>query len=266
MTGSTGQERKTAALSGDRDFVLPPMAEERRIVTMIYKVDSLLHKRQEAILLGDEFLKAMFIDVFGDPLTNPLGWPTQRLASLGELDGAVSEYRPQNELAIPGGDNPLIETIDIANCDGYIRAFSNKYSVKGLKESKLWPKGTLCITITANTVKSGILLFPACFSDDVIGFSAFDRTTVEYVRFWLSFVQKKIKAIAPASAQNDIHLATLRELQIPVPSSDRTERFATVVSKIERIREAQRLARHESENLIKALKQQLIDNQLRLHQ
>lgn len=238
-------------------FTPPELAQQQRIAAVLDRADSLRRKRQEAIRLANEFLKATFIDLFGDPVTNSRGWPTQPLESLGTLDRGVSKHRPRNDPRLLGGDYPLIQTGDVANCDGYVRAFTSTYSEMGLKQSKLWPAGTLCITIAANIAKTGILLFPACFPDSVVGFSAADRPTVEYVRFWLSFLQQTLEANAPASAQKNINLAILRELQIPVPPRDRVERFASAVDKVEAIRKAQRLAVNEGQKLYQALERTL---------
>lgn len=242
----------------EHSIKLPTLDEQQRITSILGKADRLRHKRQQAIRLADDFLRATFIDLFGDPVTNSHGWPTQPLKSLGTLDRGVSKHRPRNDPSLLGGDYPLIQTGDVANCDGYIRAFTSSYSEKGLKQSKLWPAGTLCITIAANIAKTGILLFPACFPDSVVGFSAADRATVEYVRFWLSFLQQTLEANAPASAQKNINLAILRELQIPVAPRDRVERFAAAVDKVEAIRKAQRLAVDEGQKLNRALEHTLL--------
>lgn len=239
-------------------FTPPDLAEQQRIAAVLDRADSLRRKRQEAIRLTDEFLRATFIDLFGDPVTNSHGWSTQPLASLGTLDRGVSKHRPRNDPSLLGGDYPLIQTGDVANCDGYIRNFTSTYSEKGLKQSKLWPAGTLCVTIAANIAKTGVLLFPACFPDSVVGFSATDRPTVEYVRFWFSFLQKTLEANAPASAQKNINLAILRALEIPVPTRDRVERFANAVDKVEGIRKAQRLALDEGQKLNRALEHVLL--------
>lgn len=237
---------------------LPQIKEQQRIAAVLDHADCLRRKRQEAIRLADEFLRALFMDLFGDPVTNSLGWPVQRLAMLGDLDRGVSKHRPRNDPSLLGGDYPLIQTGDVANCDGYIRSFTSTYSEKGLKQSKQWPVGTLCITIAANIAKTGILLFPACFPDSVVGFRAADHATVEYVRFWLSFLQQTLETNAPASAQKNINLAILRELQVPVPPRELVERFAAAVKKVESIRTTQRLALSESQQLANALEHKLL--------
>lgn len=61
---------------------LPPLAEQKRIAAILDKADAIRHKRQQAIKLADEFLRATFLDMFGDPVTNPKGWARSSLAKL----------------------------------------------------------------------------------------------------------------------------------------------------------------------------------------
>ncbi|WP_342113987.1 restriction endonuclease subunit S [Pseudoduganella sp. OTU4001] len=237
---------------------LPGLDEQKHITSILDKADSLRRKRQEAVLLADEFLRAVFIDMFGDPVANPKGWQVKRLADLGSLDRGISKHRPRNDPSLLGGAHPLIQTGEVANCDGYIRSYTSTYSDKGLLQSKLWPTGTLCITIAANIAKTGILLFPACFPDSVVGFTASTHATVEYVRFWLSFLQKTLEANAPESAQKNINLAILRDLQVPVPPIDLILKFADIVSATESIRIEQRKALQESHALLSSLQHELL--------
>lgn len=240
------------------ELQIPDLPEQIRVRTIIDKAVGLRHKRREALHLADDLLRAVFIDMFGDPVSNPKGWPVMRLDELGTLDRGVSKHRPRNDPSLLGGKHPLIQTGEVANCDGYIRSYTNTYSDKGLSQSKLWPAGTLCITIAANIAKTGILLFPACFPDSVVGFSAEDTSTIEYVRFWLSFLQKTLEANAPESAQKNINLAILRELEIPVPPTYLIEKFAAIVLATETIRVSQQIALRESSAVILALLDELI--------
>ena len=53
---------------------LPPLTEQKRIAAILDKADAIRRKRQAAIKLADDFLRATFLDMFGDPVTNPKGW------------------------------------------------------------------------------------------------------------------------------------------------------------------------------------------------
>ena len=100
----------------------------------------------------------------------------------------------------------MVQTGDVANCDGYIRSYSSTYSDLGLHQSKKWPAGTFCITIAANIAKDRYFNFDACFPDSVVGFRSDDPAIVEFVRIWLSFLQKTLEDNAPESAQKNINL------------------------------------------------------------
>ena len=62
------------------------------------------------------------------------------------------------------------------NAGLYITSYNSTYSELGLRQSKLWKKGTLCITIAANIAKTSILEFDACFPDSIVGFIANEKT------------------------------------------------------------------------------------------
>jgi type I restriction enzyme, S subunit len=88
--------------------------------------------------------------MFGDPVRNEKGWEVCNLNELGSLDRGVSKARPRNSPELLGGIYPLIQTGDVTNSGIYITAYKQTYSELGLKQSKLWPKGTMLITIAAN--------------------------------------------------------------------------------------------------------------------
>jgi len=69
------------------EIPLPPLKEQKRIAAILGKADSLRRKRQQAIQLADQFLHAVFLDMFGDPVTNPKGWEIVNLASFTSVQG-----------------------------------------------------------------------------------------------------------------------------------------------------------------------------------
>lgn len=76
---------------------LPPLPEQRRIAAILDKADALRAKRREAIAKLDQLLQSVFLDMFGDPVTNPKGWPIVELGSL------ISDG-PQNGIYKPASD------------------------------------------------------------------------------------------------------------------------------------------------------------------
>jgi type I restriction enzyme S subunit len=61
------------------EIPLPPIASQRRIANILDKADEIIRKRKEAIALTEQLQKSIFLDMFGDPVTNPKGWEVKRL-------------------------------------------------------------------------------------------------------------------------------------------------------------------------------------------
>lgn len=214
------------------ELPLPTIEEQRRIASILDAADALRTKRRQALEKLESLTQSIFIDMFGDPVVNSREWPLADLQDLGTLDRGVSKHRPRNDPSLLGGAWPLIQTGEVAGSGGYIDRFESTYSDLGLAQSRLWPAGTLCITIAANIAKTGILQFEACFPDSVVGFTATDRGTIEYVRSVLNFLQPALEKQAPESAQKNINLKVLRELKVPVPPNDLRAKFAERVDAV----------------------------------
>lgn len=247
-----------------KDIEIPilPLAEQQRIAEVLDRAEALRAKRRAALAELDALTQAIFLDMFGDPVLNPKGWEMVKLASVGALDRGVSKHRPRNAPELLGGKHPLVQTGEVANCDGYIRSYTSTYSDIGLKQSKMWSAGTLCITIAANIAKTGILMFDACFPDSVVGFRAPNSATVEFVRVWLSFLQKTLEDNAPESAQKNINLALLRGLDVPLPPLSLQQQFAWRIAAVEKLKAAHRTSLAELDALFASLQHRAFRGEL----
>jgi type I restriction enzyme S subunit len=98
-----------------------------------------------------------------------------------------------------------------------IKAFTQSYSDAGLGQSKLWPAGTVCITIAANIAASGILQFDACFPDSIVGLTPIDEDVGAYTEYFIRTARQNLDRFAPATAQKNINLDTLNALAVPLP-------------------------------------------------
>lgn len=219
---------------------LPPLAEQRRIVDILDRAAAIQRLRKAAEEKAREIIPALFVDMFGDPATNPKGWPTKRLDEVAQVDRGKSRHRPRDEKKLYGGEYPFIQTSEVANSGGIITAYAATYSEFGLAQSKLWPIGTLCVTIAANIAKTGILQFAACFPDSVVGITRGRDTNNEYLQAWVAFLQPTLEAQAPQLAQKNINLEILRTLSVPMPPKAFQDRFADMC---QRVRATQALKR-----------------------
>lgn len=172
--------------------------------------------------------------MFGDPVSNSFGLSEATLPELGEFGRGVSKHRPRNDPKLLGGEYPLIQTGDVANAGLYITSYNSTYSELGLKQSKMWDKGTLCITIAANIAKTAILEFDACFPDSVVGFTANEKTSNVFIHYWFSFFQAILESQAPESAQKNINLKILSELKVIVPEKEKQNEFVEFIKQVDK--------------------------------
>ena len=234
---------------------IPSMEEQKKIAGSLQKADELIALRKEQRAKLDQLVKSRFIEMFGDPVSNSKNLPELTLPELGEFGRGVSKHRPRNDPKLLGGEYPLIQTGEVANSELYITSFENTYSELGLKQSKMWKSGTLCITIAANIAKTAILTFDACFPDSVVGFKANDKTNNIFIHYWFSFFQAILEAQAPESAQKNINLKVLSELKIIVPPIEQQNKFVAFVEQTDKSKLAIQQSLDKMELLKKALMQ-----------
>ncbi|HCJ9853152.1 TPA: restriction endonuclease subunit S [Escherichia coli] len=137
------------------------------------------------------------------PFELPEGWEWSYLSDIGILARGRSKHRPRNDPTLyADGTIPLVQTGDVARSNGCINTYSALYNQLGLSQSKLWNKGTLCITIAANIADSGILNFDACFPDSVVGFTPYENEIpVLYFHYFMMTIKSTLEKFAPSTAQ-----------------------------------------------------------------
>jgi type I restriction enzyme S subunit len=257
--GGVGLQHVTKGMLEDLMLWIPSRVEQDRIVRLLDDAQALRGLRSKADERSAAIEPALFNEMFGSPSSE---WPTDRLANLGALDRGKSRHRPRDEPSLLGGPYPFIQTGDVANSSGKIVTFTNTYSELGLAQSRLWPAGTLCITIAANIGKSAVLCFDACFPDSIVGFTPNDRVNVEFIQAWLRTQQPRLEEQAPQSAQKNINLRTLRELELRVPPVMLQNEFATYVAAIHALRAAQSSCRKRLDDLFHSLVQQSFEGEV----
>jgi type I restriction enzyme S subunit len=116
--GSSGSMPKiSGAKLREMRIPIPPISEQRRIAAILDEADLLRRKRREALGLLDELLRSAFLEMFGDPVTNPRGWPTLRLDEVSDIASGVTKGRK-----LDGRQTVTVPYMRVANVqDGHIR-------------------------------------------------------------------------------------------------------------------------------------------------
>lgn len=153
------------------------------------------------------------------PFDLPNGWCFTKLAELGEFGRGKSKHRPRNEPKLfQNGIYPLVQTGEVSRADWVINEYHSKYSDFGLAQSKMWPKNTLCITIAANIADAAILGFDACFPDSVVGLVCNEENVkIDYIMYFMKTARSDLIKFAPATAQKNINLEILSQINVPIP-------------------------------------------------
>lgn len=154
-----------------------------------------------------------------------------KLSELGAVGRGKSKHRPRNDPQLFGGEYPFIQTGDVKHAPLYVNSHSQTYNEKGLEQSKLWPAGTLCITIAANIADTAILSYPACFPDSVIGFNAYEGVAdTKYVKYCLDTFQLQMRSISQGTTQDNMSLEKLLSIKFPVPGIEQQRKVAAILT------------------------------------
>jgi type I restriction enzyme, S subunit len=141
------------------------------------------------------------------------------LDQLGSLSRGRSRHRPRDAAFLYGGPFPFVQTGDVKRAGLYLTEYEQTYSEAGLAQSRLWPAGTLCITIAANIADTAILGIDACFPDSVIGFTADpEKADTRFVKYLFDGVLKtKFQSFTQGAAQDNLSQEKLLSIKFPVP-------------------------------------------------
>lgn len=201
------------------EIPVPPLPEQQRIVSILDRAFAAIDKAKANAEQNLQNGKELFESYLQGIVSNGDQWEKKTLAQIAKTFGrGKSKHRPRNWKGLYGGDYPFIQTGDIRNSKHYITEYSQTYNEVGLAQSKLWPAGTICITIAANIAETGVLTFDACFPDSVIGIEVNEKVADrEFVEYLLQSFKVRIQALGKGSAQANINLGTFENELFPFP-------------------------------------------------
>ncbi|MFM7853281.1 MAG: restriction endonuclease subunit S, partial [Flammeovirgaceae bacterium] len=147
-------------------------------------------------------------------------WEKKKLQDVAKVFGrGKSKHRPRNWEGLYGGDYPFIQTGEVRNASKYISSYTQTYNEVGLAQSKLWKKGTICITIAANIAETAILDFDACIPDSIIGFEVDEKKAdLNFAYYLLQYFKAELQKLGKGSAQDNINLGTFENQYFPFPT------------------------------------------------
>lgn len=156
------------------------------------------------------------------------------LADIGSVSRGRSRHRPRDDRRLYGGPYPFIQTGDVKAAGLYIAQHTQTYNEYGLAQSKLWPAGTLLITIAANIAESAILTYPACFPDSIVGFiSDENKVRTKYIKYYLDYLKIQIQQVSKGTTQDNLSVDKLLSFKFKIPSIEYQDKVVTKLATLD---------------------------------
>jgi type I restriction enzyme, S subunit len=249
-----------------QEIELPDIQTQNKIVAILDKANSLITKREESIQMLDELLRATFLDMFGDPISNSKNWNIELLGEIAKLERGRFSPRPRNDPSYFGGEYPFIQTGDISRSGNRLSNYTQTLNDKGIKVSKKFKKGIIVIAIVGATIgATAILQIDVYATDSIIGITVQKSDSNAYfLEFVLQFWKPILLANAPEAARPNINLQILNKLGIIIPSFALQNQFARIVEKTESLKSQYQQSLQELENLFGVLSQKAFKGELDL--
>jgi len=264
MTGTAGQQRVPTRFLQEVMIPLPPLPDQKRIATILAKADRLRRLRRTARDLSDTYLQSVFLEMFGDPVSNPMGWKIRPLGdSIVGFEGGVN-YPPVSEgeeaspwrvlkvSAVTWGDFDPDESKPIRRDV----EFDDSIVVK---------KGDLLMSRANTTQLVGAVCLvrqtpPKVLLPDKlwrIRFSKDSGLLPDYTLYALrqSGLRKIIGDLATGTSGSMKNISKQKAATLPIPSAPLSlqQQFVHIVHQFERLRAQQREAQRQAEHLFQTL-------------
>lgn len=222
------------------EIPLPPLPEQKRIAAILDKADSVRRKRQQAIQLADDFLRAVFLDMFGDPVTNPKGWEVDALEQLSTRVTKGESPKWQGfEYGSEGVRFITSENVLWGSLDERMKYIPLEFHQK-LKRSQV-QEGDLLINLVGASVGRACLAelngVPANINQ-AVSVTTLDHSRllpeIALYQLLVPSMQRVLLGNVVDAARANISLADIRDLQMLVPPTDVQLAFLKVLGKVKK--------------------------------
>ena len=266
ITGST-RAKLTKGAAAKIEIPLPPLAEQKRIAAILDKADAIRRKLQQSLRLSDDFLRSVFLNMFGDPVANPKGWPTVTIRDLL----VATAYGTSKKASEAEGQFPCLRMNNITYSGGWNFTSLKYVDLDKNEQSKnLVHAGQLLFNRTNSKELVGKTAVyrrkePMAFAGYLVRGTANDESDTEYISAFLNLPHGK--AILQGMCKNIIGMANInaeefKSIRIAKPPVTLQKRFAKIVISTEQKKETLQKFLTESESLFSSLQQRAFRGEL----
>ena len=264
VKSGSGQEFITMGNAQSAVIPLPPVSIQRRIASTFARVDDVREKRRQANQLTDQFLQSAFLEMFGDPVTNPKGWEKKSLSGL--LTFLTSGSRGWAKYYCSKGDIFLrIENVGknqlILDNTTYVNpptgAEANRIRVQA---------GDVLLSITADLGRTCVIpeSFGTAYINQHLAILRVKDLNPTYLGAFIASEggQRQLKRLDRQGVKSGLNFDDIRSINILVPPVDEQQRFVDVHARIQNLQAKQRTNEKELENLFGSLMQRAFSGEL----
>jgi type I restriction enzyme S subunit len=170
----------------------------------------------------------------------PVHWSVQQIKRRCTLLRGKFSHRPRNDPALYDGEYPFVQTGDITAADKYIRSYSQTLNELGFSVSKMFPKGTLVMSIAANVGDVAILDFEACFPDSMVGLVPDHHTNLDFLYYLMRAMKGILLRSAVLTTQLNLNYVRIGTNFAPFPPKAEQQEIVTYleqkISNVQRIK------------------------------
>jgi type I restriction enzyme S subunit len=232
------------------EIPLPPLPEQRRIAAILDKADAIRRKREEGIRLTEELLRSTFLEMFGDPATNPKGWAIKPFGELARNEDGRRKPVKEADRAERHGEYPYYGASGIIDyVDEFL--FNERTLLIAEDGANLLARATPIAFIADG--KYWVNNHAHVVSDN-------GKADLDYLRFSLNL--RRLDDFVTGSAQPKLNQASLNRISIPVPPLPAQRKFAEVVRKLNELRKRRQTAVNEATSLFGSLVQRSFRGEL----
>lgn len=241
---------------GSLDIPLPPLPEQRRIAAILDKADALRAKRREVIAKLDQLLQSVFLDMFGDPMTNPKGWPTSFLGEISDFENGdrSANYPSDGDMTTSGvlflsTKNIVKNKLDLRKVQ-----FISQHKFDSLSRGKL-RKGDLIITLRGTLGACGIFESPyetGFINAQMMIIRPHSHLRSDFLHYLLTSpsIQSELQRTATGAAVQQLTSRGLANLTIYLPPRDLQDLFVCQLKRVRSVQQKEIESAHGLERLI----------------
>lgn len=257
---------------------LPPLPEQRAIAHVLRTVQRAKQATEQVIVAARELKHSMLSHLLthgptgaarADLWDSPAGaiphhWNVAELGEIARIERGRFSHRPRNDPAFYGGDVPFVQTGDVTEAGGRLTSYTQTLHQAGLSVSRVFPAGTILITIAANIGYVGILEFDSAFPDSLIGITYVSQVSNEFLNYYLMTQQHVMDRLASRGTQKNINIQFLRPWPVPVPPHEEQAMIVEILHTVDRKMAVEQARRDALATLFDSLLHDLMTARLRV--